>query len=92
MTETELINIVDKLLDSGHGMGIVLFGAILLKKYVINGTIERFFSLKKSEIDIARTTQKTLLIVIREQKKLAERIDGELRGVGLRREKPCIDS
>lgn len=69
MDEREFLTLVFEYLKSG-GLLSVVASAILLKKYVINGSISRFFEMKKQEIDALLSLREGLLNVISHQEKL----------------------
>lgn len=56
----------------GGGLLSVFAGAILLKKYIINGSISRFFALKEAEINALSDLRQGLSDVLLHQEKLNE--------------------
>ena len=63
MSENEFLSMLFDFLRGG-GLVSVLAAAILLKKYVINGTVHRFFDLKEKEFAALGELRKDLGIVI----------------------------
>ena len=50
----EIIDVLNALRSQSGAFAVVLWGAWLLKKYVINGTVERYFGDKKKARKILR--------------------------------------
>lgn len=50
MTDTEIITKIIELSKSSIGFPLVFWAAYLLKRYVINGNIKRYFRAKRREL------------------------------------------
>lgn len=74
MSEKELLTMLFDFLKSG-GLVSVVAAAVLLKKYVINGSINRFFEMKQKEIESLEALRGGLLSVISHQEKLNENLE-----------------
>ena len=71
MSENEFLRMLFDFLRSG-GLVSVLAAAILLKKYVINGSFNRFCSLKEKEVQELSTLRENLLKVVENQELMNE--------------------
>ena len=75
MQENQLILEIAKLLSGSPSVWVsILLAGVVLKRYVINGSIKSFFDLKEREINSLVSLEKKLENVIEEQRKLYERI------------------
>lgn len=74
MTEKELLTMLFDFLKSG-GLLSIAAAAVLLKKYVINGSVNRFFDMKQKEIEALEALRGGLLSVIEHQEKLNEYLE-----------------
>lgn len=74
MSEKEWLTLLFDFLKSG-GLVSVVAAAVLLKKYVINGTVNRFFEMKQKEIEALEALRGGLLSVIEHQEKLNENLE-----------------
>lgn len=73
MQENELIVEIIKILSGSPSLLVsVAFGALLLKKYIINGNTEKYFALKAREVDSLDALKQALSQVIQWQEKLYE--------------------
>lgn len=54
MTENEVITKIIELSKSSIGFPLVFWGVYLLKIYVINGNVERYFSARRRELKAMR--------------------------------------
>lgn len=54
MTENEIITKIVELSKSSIGFPLVLWAAYLLKAYVINGNVKRYFSARRRELRAIR--------------------------------------
>lgn len=54
MTENEIITKIVELSKSSIGFPLVLWGAYLLKAYVINGNVKRYFAARRRELRAMR--------------------------------------
>ena len=79
MTDGDILKtIINELLKTGsNGLLLIMVGAWLIKRYIINGSITRFFSLKEQEIKSLSLLETSLEEVIHEQQKLYEKVCGE---------------
>ena len=79
MTDGDLLKtLFNELLKTGNnGLLLLMFGAWLIKRYIINGSITRFFSLKEQEIKSLSLLETSLEEVIHEQQKLYEKFCAE---------------
>lgn len=55
MTESEMMTKIIELSKSSIGFPLVFWGAYLLKVYVINGNIKRYFSQRRRELRAMRS-------------------------------------
>lgn len=67
MNENDFLIKLFELFKGGNLAGVLLF-AVLLKKYVINGSIERYFAARKSEVDALLRIEKKLERMMRERR------------------------
>ena len=75
MQENQLILEIAKLLSGSPSVWVsILLAGVVLKRYVINGSIKSFFDLKEREINSLVSLEKKLENVIEEQRKLYEKI------------------
>lgn len=71
MTESEFfIKLVEILSGSPSLFASIAFGALLLKKYVINGSITAFLDVKRQELATLDAVEKSLVGIIDRQEKL----------------------
>ena len=68
--ESEFIDLIKELSTSSSGFALVLWAAFLLKKYVINGNFQKFWSYKERECLTLEGLSKKLDNVISLQEKL----------------------
>ena len=73
LSEKEFLEMILEFFKGG-GLLSVFAAAILLKKYVINGSISRFFDYKRQEIDSLNELRKGLMSVIAQQERLNEEL------------------
>ena len=52
MTDIELINVVKELTKSGVGFPLLFWAAWLIKRYIVNGNVNRYFEVKKKESEL----------------------------------------
>jgi len=69
------LEIVKILSGSPSAFMSIILAAILLKRYVINGSLKRFLDLKEQEIKSLSCLEVSVLRVISEQEKLLEAIE-----------------
>ena len=75
MQENQLILEIAKLLSGSPSVWVsILLAGVVLKRYVINGSIKSLFDLKEREINSLVSLEKKLENVIEEQRKLYEKI------------------
>ena len=79
MTDGEILKtMLNELLKTGNnGLLLLIFGAWLIKRYLINGSITRFFTLKEQEIKSLSMLETSIEDVIKEQQKLYEKVCGQ---------------
>lgn len=71
MSENDfLLKLVDILSDSPSLFASIAFGALLLKKYVINGSIKAFLDIKRQELLSLASVERSLVCIIDRQEKL----------------------
>lgn len=81
MQENELIVEIIKILSGSPSLLLsVSFGALLLKKYIINGNMAKYFALKAREVDSLDALKQALSQVIQSQEKLYELHEKNLKG------------
>lgn len=81
MQENELLIEVVKILSGSPSLLVsVAFGALLLKKYIINGSMVKYFDLKSREVDNLDALNQALSQVIQSQHKLYELHERNLKG------------
>ena len=73
LSEKEFLEMILEFFKGG-GLLSVLAAAILLKRYVINGSFNRFFDYKRQEIESLNEIRKGLVSVISRQEKLNEEL------------------
>lgn len=73
MNEKEFLEMILEFFKGG-GLLSVLAAAILLKRYIINGSINRFFEYKLQEIEVLNELRKVLVSVVAQQEKLHEEL------------------
>lgn len=73
MTEKEFLTMLFDFLKSG-GLVSVVAMAVLLKKYVINGAVSKFFDYKRQEVEMLDELRRGLISVITQQEKLNEEL------------------
>jgi hypothetical protein len=75
MGENDLILEIAKLLSGSPSVWVsILLAGVVLKKYVINGSIKTFLDLKDREVKSLNALEANLEKVIAEQQKLYEKI------------------
>ena len=75
MGENDLILEIAKLLSGSPSVWVsILLAGVVLKKYVINGSIKNFLSLKEQEVKSLQALESNLEKVIEEQRKLYEKV------------------
>lgn len=73
MAENEVLTELLRLLSGSPSTWVsILLAAVLLKKYVINGTIIKFLDLKEKEVKSLSMLESGLSAVLLEQQKLNE--------------------
>lgn len=71
MSESDLILEVAKVLSGSPSTWLsILLAGVVLKKYVINGTIQKFLVLKEREVSSLAALESSLARVIEEQERL----------------------
>jgi len=70
-----IIELVKVLSGSPSAFLSIILAAILLKRYVINGSFKRFLDIKEQEIKILSCLEGSLLRIISEQEKLLEVVE-----------------
>ena len=73
LSEKEFLEMIPEFFKGG-GLLSVFAAAILLKKYVVNGSVNRFFDYKRQEIEALNELRMGLLSVIAQQEKLNEEL------------------
>ena len=77
MGENDLILEIAKLLSGSPSVWVsILLAGVVLKKYVINGSVKTFLDLKEREIKSLASLEVSLSKVIDEQQKLYEKVCG----------------
>lgn len=77
MPENELMLEIAKLLSGSPSVWVsIMLAGVVLKKYVINGSIRNFLTLKEQEVKSLGSLGKSLEKVIEEQQKLYEKVCG----------------
>lgn len=77
MPENELMLEIAKLLSGSPSVWVsIMLAGVVLKKYVINGSIRNFLTLKEQEVKSLGSLEKSLEKVIEEQQKLYEKVCG----------------
>ena len=77
MQENELVLEIAKLLSGSPSVWVsILLAGVVLKKYVINGSIRTFLELKDKEVKSLASLETSLEKVIEEQQKLYEKVCG----------------
>lgn len=76
MTENEIITKIIELSKSSIGFPLIFWGAYLLKVYVINGNVKRYFAARRRELRAMRG------IVVRLDKLIEVHSSEELRTPG----------
>lgn len=73
MAENDLILEIAKLLSGSPSVwASILLAGVVLKKYVINGSIKHFLALKEQEVKSLAALESNLNKVIQEQQRLYE--------------------
>lgn len=71
MSENDFfIKLVEVLSGSPSLFASIAFGALLLKKYVINGSIKAFLDIKRQELLSLSSMEKSLVSIVERQEKL----------------------
>lgn len=77
MQENELLLEIAKLLSGSPSVWVsIVLAGVVLKKYVINGSIKMFLDLKQQEVKSLSALETSLEKVIDEQRKLYETVCG----------------
>ena len=71
LSEKEFLEMILEFFKGG-GLLSVFAAAILLKKYIINGSVNRFFDYKLQEIELLNELRNGLVSVIAQQERLNE--------------------
>lgn len=75
MHENELLLEIAKLLSGSPSVWVsILLAGVVLKKYVINGSIKHYLMLKEQEVKSLSALKGNLEKVIEEQRKLYEKV------------------
>lgn len=75
MGENDLFLEIAKLLSGSPSVWVsILLAGVVLKKYVINGSIKHFLSLKEQEVKSLAALEGNLEKVVEEQRKLYEKM------------------
>lgn len=75
MTEKDLIDALIAVKSVGGGFALILWGAFLVKKYVINGSVAKFFNLKRKEVRAMRRVESTVLSILKLQERFLLGVD-----------------
>ena len=73
MTEHEALKIVLDFFSSG-GILPVFAAVVLLKKYIINGSLDRFFEYKRQEIETLKGLEIHLINILSNQEEIYKRL------------------
>ena len=77
MPENDLLLEIAKLLSGSPSVWVsILLAGVVLKKYVINGSIKSFLDLKQQEVKSLTSLETGLEKIIEEQQKLYEKVCG----------------
>ena len=77
MPENELLLEIAKLLSGSPSVWVsIVLAGVVLKKYVINGSIKSFLDLKQQEVKSLTLLETGLEKIIQEQQKLYEKVCG----------------
>lgn len=75
MQDNDLIIEIAKLLSGSPSVWVsILLAGVVLKKYVINGSIKTFLEMKEREVKSLAALEASLSKVIEEQQKLYEKV------------------
>ena len=75
MQENELLLEIAKLLSGSPSVWVsIVLAGVVLKKYVINGSIKMFLDLKQQEVKSLASLESGLEKIIEEQRKLYEKV------------------
>ena len=75
MQENELLLEIAKLLSGSPSVWVpIVLAGVVLKKYVINGSIRSLLDLKQQEVKILAALESGLEKIIEEQRKLYEKV------------------
>ena len=75
MGENDLILEIAKLLSGSTSVWVsIVLAGVVLKKYVINGSIRHFLELKEQEVKLLVALESNLNRVIQEQQRLYEKV------------------
>lgn len=81
MSENDFfLKLVEILSGSPSLFASIAFGALLLKKYIINGNLVKYFDLKSREVDSLDALKQALSQVIQSQQRLYELHERGLKG------------
>ena len=77
MNDSAVILEIAKILSGSPSIWLsILLAGFVLKRCVINGSLNRFLNLKEQEVNSLKSLEKSLEAVICEQKKLYDKIPG----------------
>ena len=77
MPENDLLLEIAKLLSGSPSVWVsIVLAGVVLKKYVINGSIKSFLDLKQQEVKSLTSLETGLEKIIQEQQKLYEKVCG----------------
>ena len=77
MQENELLLEIAKLLSGSPSVWVsIMLAGVVLKKYVINGSVKTFLDMKEREVKSLGSLEKSLEKVVDEQRKLYEKVCG----------------
>lgn len=77
MHENDLLLEIAKLLSGSPSVWVsIMLAGVVLKKYVINGSVKTFLDMKEREVKSLGSLEKSLEKVIEEQQKLYEKVCG----------------
>lgn len=77
MHENDLLLEIAKLLSGSPSVWVsIMLAGVVLKKYVLNGSVKTFLDMKEREVKSLGALEKSLEKVIEEQQKLYEKVCG----------------
>ena len=66
-----MIRVLEKMLSTGNnGVLLVFFASFMIKRYILNGSVGRFFTLKERELEMLQKIETSLQQVIEKQDEL----------------------